>query len=68
MDEKKPRFDCIYKIIITETICVLIILAGITAVKYLFTDTYGDLKAWYEEYICDETNIDEVLEEIENEI
>lgn len=65
---KNAPIDYVYKIIITEILCVLIIIGGITVVKYLFTNTFKDLNVWYEEYICDETSINEVLEEIENEI
>ena len=65
---KNASIDYVYKIIITEILCVLIIIGGITVIKYLFADTYKDLKVWYEEYICDETSINEVMEEIENEI
>lgn len=68
MEEKKPRFDYIYKIIIVETICIMIMLIGITSVKYFFKGTYKELKVWYEEYLCDETSINEVLEVMDNEI
>lgn len=71
MDEispKKSSIDYIYKIIITEILCVVIILAAVIVVKYAFKDTYKELKEWYETYICDETSIDEVLKEGDYEV
>lgn len=70
MEEKltpnKP--DYIYKIIITQVICIALILATIAVTKYIFKSTYEELKTLYETYICDDTTVSEIMEGIENEV
>ena len=48
-------------IIITQAICVSIILIGILITKYFFKATYSDIKEWYEINIQNDTDINEVL-------
>lgn len=55
-------------VLITRLICMGIILASVLIVKYFFEDTYKELKNWYELYICDQTDINEVLLGDKNEI
>lgn len=54
------RFGRAFKIIITESICVGIIIAAVLAIKY-FSPLYGEIKSWYTENLCCDTDIDEVL-------
>jgi hypothetical protein len=41
---------------------MVIILISVLIIKYFFKSTYEDLKAWYKEDICANTDIQEVLE------
>lgn len=66
--EEKVKVDYIYKIIITQAICMGIILASIMLIKYISKSTYTELKNFYETYICDDTTITEVLEDGLDEI
>lgn len=63
MDEqssiRKSRFS---EILITQIIAMIIILISVLIIKYFFKSTYEDLKAWYKEDICTNTDIQEVLE------
>ena len=63
MDEqssiRKSRFS---EILITQIIAMVIILISVLIIKYFFKSTYDDLKAWYKEDICANTDIQEVLE------
>ena len=59
---KAKQTDRWAQIIITECICVGIILISVLVIKYFFKDTYNELKVWYEKNICDTTEISEVLE------
>ena len=62
------KTDYIYKIVITQIICVVLLLAVVAITKYIFKDTYKELKVWYETYICDDTTVSEIMEGLENEI
>lgn len=58
---KSRSFDRLSQIIITECVCIGLILVSVLVIKYFFKGTYTELKAWYEAYICDNTEIDEVI-------
>lgn len=62
------KSDYLYKIIITQVICITMILATIAITKYVFKSTYKELKTLYETYICDDTTVSEIMEGIENEV
>ena len=66
--EEKVKVDYLYKIVITQVICVVLIMACILVVKYFFKSTYIELKNFYEIYICDDTSVEEVLKEGLDEI
>ena len=55
------KADNLTKLIITQAICVLIIISSVIAVKYFFGGTYKKLLSWYKENICVTTDINEVL-------
>lgn len=65
MEDKKsisnPRKNKWFHIIITQAVCVSIILIGILITKYFFKSTYKDIKEWYEINIQNDTDINEVL-------
>lgn len=50
-------------IIITQFICVAIILSTILITKFFFKDTYTELKEWYKTNICNDTDINEILQD-----
>ncbi len=55
------KADNLTKLIITQTICVLIIILSVITVKYFFGGTYKKLLSWYSENVCVTTDISEVL-------
>lgn len=58
-ETKKNYFQ---NIVIAQCICILIILLSTFVVKTFFTKQYEELKQWYQENICAQTDINEVLE------
>ncbi|MBR2488937.1 MAG: hypothetical protein IKB45_00535 [Clostridia bacterium] len=48
-------------IIIVQAVFIAIILITVIITKYFFDDIYSDLKAFYTEQICSETDINEVI-------
>ncbi len=66
--EENIEVDYLYKIVVTQVICVSLILLSVLVVKYFFKSTYKELKDFYEIYICDDTNVEEVLKEGLDEI
>lgn len=59
LKEPRGRFT---EIVITQCICVAIILISLLVTKYFFKGTYAEIKEWYNENICIGTDINEVLE------
>lgn len=59
--ETRPA-DKVFKIIIAQAVTVILLILIFTAVKYFFADCYAELRVWYEENLCAETETDEVLE------
>ena len=49
-------------IMITQSVCVMLILISLVSIKYFFENTYNDLKKFYNSEICSDTDIDEVIE------
>ena len=67
-EEINPRPSSqLANIIITQAICIALILIAVLITKYFFKDTYNELKIFYEQQICADTDINEVIGE-ENEI
>lgn len=54
-------FDKIAALIITQSVCVLIIITSVLVTKYFFKGTYKKLGSWYKENVCVTTDINEVL-------
>ncbi len=48
-------------IIIVQAVFIAIILITVIITKYFFADIYSDLKEFYTEQICSETDINEVI-------
>lgn len=60
---KLAFFDWFYKVLIIQTVCVIIILSGILAVKYFFKNEFSKVREFYNENITADTYISEVLED-----
>lgn len=48
-------------IVITEFICVAVVLLSVLSIKYFFKSEFKSLKKWYTAEICDDTRIEEVI-------
>ncbi len=48
-------------IVITQGVCVLIILISLLLMKYFWKDTFASIKNWYHINICNDTDVNEVL-------
>ncbi len=59
MTEKK---DMYINIIITEAVCVLVILLSVLCLKYFFKSDFKSFKEWYYIEITNDTKISEVIE------
>ncbi len=49
-------------IMITQFICVLILLLSVICMKYFFKGTYSRVKEFYVNELCSDTDINEVLQ------
>ena len=58
---KMNKNDNLTRLVITQTVCVLIIILSVITVKYFFKGTYKKLLYWYKENVCVGTDINEVL-------
>lgn len=59
MEEKRPNMYI--NIVITQLICVLLVLISILVLKYFNKTEYKKVKAWYLEEITPTTSVSEVL-------
>lgn len=50
------------KIVIIQSICVMIILISVFITKFIFKDTFLSVKELYKENVCVDTDINQVLE------
>lgn len=55
------KTDNLARLIIAQTVCVLFIIFSVLVIKYFFKGTYKQLARWYNENICVDTDINEVL-------
>lgn len=56
-------FDWFYKVLIIQTICVLIILSAVVVMKYFFKGQFSKIAEFYNQNIMADTYIAEVLED-----
>ena len=56
-------FDWFYKVLIIQTICVLIILSAVVVMKYFFQGQFSKIAEFYNQNIMADTYIAEVLED-----
>ncbi len=48
-------------VMITQGICILLLIAGTVCIKYFFKETYANLKEFYNNEICSVTDTNEVM-------
>ncbi len=58
MEEKKGMY---INIIITEAICVTVVLFSVLLLKYFFKPDYKEFKEWYNKKITADTRVEEVI-------
>lgn len=63
--ETKEQSGYFIKIIILQCIFTVIILSSVLVVKYFFKSTYTEFKEWYTDNIAVDTDIYEVLGEVD---
>lgn len=63
---KPPKKEVFSYIVITQCICVVLILLTVITVKYFFRSAYKNIDEWYKNNICIDTDINLVLSEGEN--
>lgn len=49
-------------IIITQALCMLVVLLSVITIKYLFKSEFKTLQKWYVKEFCNDTLIEEVIE------
>ena len=49
-------------VIITQALCMLVVLLSVITIKYLFKSEFKTLQKWYAEEFCNDTLIEEVIE------
>lgn len=54
-------FDKVLPLIIAQSVFVLIIISSVLVLKYFFKSTYLQVKNWYSQNVCVDTDINEVL-------
>lgn len=60
--ELEPTKNIFLKIIITQIVCVAILIATVLVIKIFFSGSYKRVKNWYNENICSQTTISDILE------
>ena len=54
-------FEWFYKVVIVQSICVILILLSVVTMKYLFKEEYVKIKDFYQTEILNDTDVNEVL-------
>lgn len=54
-------FEWFYKVVIIQSVCVLIILSSVLVTKYFFKSEFSVLEEFYKTEIMNDTDIKEVL-------
>ena len=58
MEEKRGMY---INIIITQAICMIVVLLSVITIKYFFKSDFKELKDWYKTQITADTRIEEVV-------
>ena len=59
MDENQGAY---LNVMITEALCMLVVLLSVITIKYLFKSEFKNLQKWYVKEFCNDTLIEEVIE------
>ena len=59
MDENQGAY---LNVMITEALCMLVVLLSVITIKYLFESEFKTLQKWYVKEFCNDTLIEEVIE------
>ena len=60
-ENKAKNVNCYFCIVITQAVCVAIILISLICIKYFFKSTYKKINTFYNEEICSTTDVNEVI-------
>lgn len=61
--ELTPPKDILLAVIITEVLCVAVILLTVVFMKYFWKDGFDEAKDFYSEHFLTETTLSEVIKE-----
>lgn len=59
--EVKPMKNILMRIIITQVVCVTVLIAAIIVIKLFFGSYYESFENWYNENIRSQTTVSEIL-------
>lgn len=65
---KKPKKDKFLNIIVTEIICVFLLILVVLVTKYFFKVEFIEFKEWYNQNFLVDIDINQVLEDDEDEV
>ena len=60
-EKRTKNVNCYFCIVITQVVCVMLILISLVCIKYFFKNTYKKINVFYNEEICSTTDINEVI-------
>lgn len=60
-DELPKKGGNFINIIITQAICVALVIGVVFIFKYFFKNDYKEIKGWYNKEVATDTDINEVL-------
>ena len=60
--EVKPMKNILMRIIITQLVCVTVLIAVIIVLKLFFGSYYDSVESWYNENIRSQTTVSEILD------
>ena len=60
--EVKPMKNILMRIIITQVVCVTVLIAVIIVLKLFFGSYYDSVESWYNENIRSQTTVSDILD------
>ena len=61
IENPPPKKDILLAVIITEAVCIAIILAGILLIKYFSANNFDSVRDFYSEHFKTETTVSDVI-------
>lgn len=65
---KPPKKDKFLHIVITEIVCVFLLIMVVLITKYFFKTEFLEFKEWYNQNVLVDIDINQVLEDDNNEV